>query len=170
VEPEERHRGENVANIHCSYPHGINLQEAQRQRTHSAQTHHKPARLVHLLVRNHARRIPGQMPQAIEGVEGEGPADQELGGALHEHGHLGEGSGDHGALEVPAEVGSDEVGGAEGVEAAGEDAAGDAVEGGEVPGDLRAVDGEVRGDGAVETLFGEDSVLGVLLGEGLGGC
>lgn len=51
-----------------------------------------------------------------------------------------------------------EVRGAEDVEAAAKGGAGDAVKGAEVPGDLGLVDGQMRGDGAVEALVGEDLV------------
>lgn len=68
---------------------------------------------------------------------------------------------------MPAEVRSDEVGGTEEVEAAGEEGACDAVQAGEVPCDLRSVDGEVRSDGALEALFGEDLVAGFAVGHGL---
>jgi hypothetical protein len=50
---------------------------------------------------------------------------------------------------VPAESGRNQVECAVSVEATAEDAAGDTVERGEVPGDLRAVDGEMRRDRAV---------------------
>lgn len=49
---------------------------------------------------------------------------------------------------MPAEEGRDQVGEAEEVEAAREDGAGDAVEAGQQPGNLRLVDGQVRGYGA----------------------
>lgn len=71
---------------------------------------------------------------------------------------------------MPARQRRDEVGGAEDVEAAAEDAARDAVERRSVPGYLRAVDGEVRGDGAVAALGGEDLLrVGRLEGLGCGG-
>lgn len=66
---------------------------------------------------------------------------------------------------MPAQQGGHEVGGAEEVEPARERAAGDAVQRRGVPGHLGLVDGEVRGDGAVQALGGEDGV-GV---RGLGG-
>lgn len=59
---------------------------------------------------------------------------------------------------MPPQQRANEVSEAEDVEGAGDGAAGDAVEAGEVPGDLGLVDGEVRGDGAVEALGGEDGV------------
>ena len=54
---------------------------------------------------------------------------------------------------MPTEQGGDEVAKAEDVETSREDGARNAVEDGEVPGYLRLVDGEVRGDGAGEALF-----------------
>lgn len=67
----------------------------------------------------------------------------------------------HGArLQVPPQQRGRQVRRREDVHAAREHAAGDAVERGPVPGDLGAVDGKVRGDGAVQTLGGEDGVGG----------
>ena len=60
---------------------------------------------------------------------------------------------------MEARVRRDEVQAAEGVEGAADDEARDAVQRREVPGYLRFVDGEVRGDGAVEALLREDGVL-----------
>lgn len=57
---------------------------------------------------------------------------------------------------MPAQCWGGEVGDAEEIHGSGEHDAGDAVEGGGDPGYLRAVDGEVRGDGAVAALGGED--------------
>lgn len=59
---------------------------------------------------------------------------------------------------MPPKQRAREVRGAEDVEAAAKDGAGDAVKAAEVPGYLGLVDGEVRGDGAVEALVGEDLV------------
>lgn len=57
---------------------------------------------------------------------------------------------------MPPEQRRNEVPEAEDVEAAAERRARDAVQDGAVPCYLRPVDGEVRGDGAGETLLGED--------------
>lgn len=81
----------------------------------------------------------------------------------------GERGGDAGALEMPAEDGRGEVRDSKEVHDAREVDAGDAVEAGPVPGYLWAVDGQVRGDGAVAALGGEDGVCGGF-GDGFGGC
>lgn len=59
---------------------------------------------------------------------------------------------------MPSEGRSGKVRNAEEIEAAAEDDSGDTVDGRRVPSDLGAVDGEVGGDGAAETLFDEDFV------------
>lgn len=100
------------------------------------------------------------MPQSIERVVRERHGERELGEGLEGERPGREAGGEHGALEVPADGGRDEVEDAEGVEAAGEGDAGDAVERRAVPGDLRLVDAEVGGDGAVQALLCEDLVVG----------
>lgn len=70
---------------------------------------------------------------------------------------------------MPAKVWCDEVEPAEGVEGTADGTAGDTVEPGEVPCDLRGVDGEVRSDGSVQALLCEDVVAGVFFGDGLSG-
>ena len=108
------------------------------------------------------------MPQAVEGVKRERQRDERLDRHLQRSRQRAEGSSQDGALKVPAECRGDEVCQREDVQAAGQGGAGDAVERGRVPGYLWAVDGEVGGHGAVETLFGEDVVV-VGLVCGLGG-
>jgi hypothetical protein len=148
----------------CTESDPIFLQESQRKRAHNAKPNHKPTRLLHLLVVDHARGIPGQMPQAVERVVRERHGNGELGEDLEGERPGREAGGEHGALEVPADGGRDEVEDAEGVEAAGEGDAGDTVERRAVPGDLRLVDAEVGSDGAVQALLCEDLVVG------WGGC
>lgn len=76
---------------------------------------------------------------------------------------------DHGLrLEVPSRVRRDEVGDAEEVERAGQGNTSDAVERRGDPGDLRLVDGQVGGDGAVDALLCED--LGSLRLRGMLSC
>ena len=69
---------------------------------------------------------------------------------------------------MPAEDGRGQVADGEEVHGAGKGDTRDAVEGGADPGDLWAVDGEMRGDGAVAALGGEDRGAG-LLRDGFGG-
>ena len=100
------------------------------------------------------------MPQTVERVVSERHRNSELRQSLKSQGPGREAGSEHRALEVPADGGRDEVQDAEGVEAAGEGDAGDAVERRAVPGDLRLVDAEVGGDGAVQALLCEDLVVG----------
>ena len=69
---------------------------------------------------------------------------------------------------MPPEQRRDEIRDPEEVECAGQRDARDAVQARGDPGDLRLVDGEVGGDGAVEALLGEDGVA-VVVGDGLCG-
>lgn len=69
--------------------------------------------------------------------------------------------------QVPAEDRRDGVAGEEEIERAGGERAGDAAGDGAEPGDLRAVDGGVRRDGAAEALLLEDGEGG--FGRGVGG-
>lgn len=76
-------------------------------------------------------------------------------------------------FQVPAEEWRDQVADTEEVEGTGEDGARDAVQSRDVPGDLRLVDGEVRGDGPVEPLFDDEGFCGGGVGGGRfgdGGC
>lgn len=100
------------------------------------------------------------MPQTIVAVEEEGECKESLEANLNSKRPSSNGSHHRLRLEVPASVRSNEVGYAEEVERSGENDGGQAVETRGVPGDLRLVDGEMRGDGAVETLFGEDLGVG----------
>jgi len=59
-------------------PHVFFLHESQRKRSQSTRAHDKPPRLVDLLVGDHARRIPHQMPDPIETLVREDPPNREL--------------------------------------------------------------------------------------------
>jgi hypothetical protein len=96
------------------------------------------------------------MPQSVEAMEEEWESEEALESKFNGCGPGGHGS-DHGLrLEVPSGVRGGKVGEAKQVEGAREDNAGDTVKTRGVPGDLRLVDGKMRGDGALESLFGED--------------
>lgn len=103
------------------------------------------------------------MPHAVETVERHRQRQRKLGQNLRRHRPGRKGRSHALALQMPAEQWRDEVGGTEDVEAAGEDGAGNAVERGENPGYLWAVDGQMRGGGAVLALLDEDFVR-------VGGC
>lgn len=100
------------------------------------------------------------MPHAVETVKGEGQGRGKLQSELGRQGPGAEGGRKTGALEMPAKERRDEIGGEEDIEASGENGAGDAIERTEVPCDLWSVDGEMGRYGAVETLSGEDLVIG----------
>lgn len=93
------------------------------------------------------------MPEAVERVEGESESSEGLEADLYGDGPGGDGGNERLRLEVPAGEGGDSVGGEEGVHATRDDAAGDTVQSGGVPGNLRAVDGKVWRDGAVQALL-----------------
>lgn len=57
---------------------------------------------------------------------------------------------------MPAEYGCDEVGSRESVEGSRDGGSRDSVQSAGVPGDLGTVDAQVRRDGALEALLGED--------------
>lgn len=104
-------------------------------------------------------QVEDQMPAAVDEVVGEGEAQQELDSVVHHGGHVGEGLGQRGALDVPAEQGSDEVRCEVDVRGAGEGAAGDTGPGGVAePGLVELIDAQMGRDRAVETLLGEDVV------------
>jgi hypothetical protein len=144
------------------------LQESQSKCRDSAQAHNEPSTLVYGLIVDHARRIPHQMPDTIEGVVCERPRKHTLRQELQDHRPLRESRRYHCALKMPASVWCDQVSCAEDVEGAAHQAAGDTIEDRAIPGDLRAIDAEVRRDRSVQALFGEDFFAGVVLGHRLG--
>lgn len=98
------------------------------------------------------------MPQSIDAVERQRPRNHELGQDLQRHRPCRKAGRQARALKVQAQRRCDEVCGAVEVEDARDGNTGDTVQRGEVPGDLRAVDGEMGSDGPVQALFGEDVV------------
>lgn len=139
------------------------------QARHNRQPHNRPPSPDNRLILKPDTQVPRQMPQSIQAVEEEGERKVGLETNRGKGGPSSD-SRDHGLrLEVPSERGRGKVCEAEEVEGPGEHDAADTVQGAAIPGDLRAVDGQVRGDGALETLLGED--LGGVAGRGvLGGC
>lgn len=132
-----------------------------------------PACCYDLLPREEIAKVKSEVADTVDSVEGKRPGRDELEGALSGDGEGGERGDERGALEVPAEVGSDEVGGRKDVESAAEAAAGKALpDGAAEPGLLLVVDVEVGGDGAGESLLveGGAGLLGRdLLGRDLSG-
>jgi hypothetical protein len=120
------------------------------------QSDSSPSRSDDLLVLEPDTHVPGQMPQAVEAVEEEGESEESLQSDLDSRGPSSN-CRHHGlCLKVPSSVRSDQVGDAEDIEGSGEDDASESVERRGVPGDLRSVDGQVGGDGAVDALFRKD--------------
>jgi hypothetical protein len=128
------------------------------QAGYNCQPHCTPPSPDNLLVREPNTHVPGQMPQAIEAVEEEREREESLDSKLDSCRPSCD-SSDHGlCLHVPSSDWCGEVGETEEVQRARENDAGDTVKTGCVPGDLGLVDCEMRGDGALEALFGEDLV------------
>lgn len=104
------------------------------------------------------------MPHTVERVEEHGERKEALQCHLGSHGPRRDGRNHGRSLEVPSGVGRGKVREAEEVERAGQSDARDAVQRRGVPGDLGAVDGEMRRDGAVEALLAQDLLAGFLRG------
>lgn len=97
------------------------------------------------------------MPDAIESMKGERQRNTKLEPRLPPPGQGAKRSRQRGGIEeMPAEEGGHEIGEPEDVETAREHGAGDAVQRAGVPGDLRAVDGQVRAYGSAEPLRRQD--------------
>lgn len=81
----------------------ILLHEGQAQRGDNTQTHDRPPSLDDLLVGDGAARVPSQMSQSIEAVEGEGEDEEGLESDLCEDRKRGKARGERGGFQVPAE-------------------------------------------------------------------
>lgn len=147
----------------------LDLHESQQCAGNGSKANHGPASHLHLLVGDTHGEIPGQMSEAVQAVECEWQADEELGEELGGDGPCAEGSGDTCALEVPTKGGGSEVCEAEEVEGTGKGNTSDTVQCRQVPGDLGFVDTEMRSDGAMKTLFGKDLSRCLIFGHGLSG-
>lgn len=103
------------------------------------------------------------MLHAVDEVEDEREAEEELDATVDDPWHGGERGRKASALEVPAEKRGREVAGEVEVGAAGEEAAGDTSPcGGGEPRLAELVDAEMGGDGADEALVDEDLVALIL--------
>lgn len=96
------------------------------------------------------------MTHAVQAVvderKGSGTLDENLGS----NGKSAKSGSDGGRFKVPTEQRRGEVCGCEKVQGARKSNAGDTVSARANPGDLGTVDGEVRGNGAIQALLGED--------------
>lgn len=144
------------------------LQNGQDGAANESQANDSPSGDGNLLVGDAHGKIPHQVPDAVEAVESERKADEELGRELGDNRPGAEGSGERGALEVPAQGGGGQVSEAEDVEGARHDDSGQTVEHRQVPGNLGLVDAEMRCYGTVQALFGEDLARGLGIGDNLG--
>ena len=96
------------------------------------------------------------MPQAIKAVEDERKRQRSLESDLRDERQRRKAGHQRRAVPVPAQQRCHQIPEAKDVEAARQHAARDAVQCRRVPGDLRAVDGQVRGHRACEPLLRED--------------
>ncbi|OSS46828.1 hypothetical protein B5807_09059 [Epicoccum nigrum] len=140
------------------------LEEDIVQRCNNCQTNNRPSSPDNLLVGETDTNIPQQVPHAVERVEEHGEREEALQRHFGSRGPRRDGRDHRGGLKVPSGVGCGEVCETEEVQRAGQRNASDAVERGRVPGDLRAVDGQVGRDGAVQALLAEDLLRGILRG------
>lgn len=104
-------------------------------------------------------QVKHQMPDTVDEVIRERETQQELNTVVQHRGHVSKGLRQRRALDVPAEQWGDEVGREVDVGRAGERAACNAGPGGVAePRLVELVDAQVRRDGTVKTLVGEDVV------------
>lgn len=143
---------------------GLQSNESKRKGTGNSQAHDSPASLDDARVAEGTAGIPDQVPHAVHAVVGERQSHDRLQKNLGGNGERTEGGGNRGRLQVPAEQGRSEVCSRPQVQGAGEGDARDAVQRTADPSDLGLVDGQVRGDGTVQALLGQD--LGRVFGIG----
>lgn len=142
-------------------------QESKSKGTGDAQSNDSPARLDDGGVGESAAGIPDQVADTVHTVVGEGESKSGLEGNLGGDGESSHSSNHGSGLQVPAENGGGEVCGGPQVERAGEGDTGYTVQGTADPANLGLVDGQMRGDGTVQALLGQD--LGRVLSVGRGG-
>lgn len=147
----------------------LDLHESQQCAGDGSEANHGPASHLNLLVGDADGEIPGQMSEAVQAVECEWQADEELGEELGGDGPCAKGSGDASALDVPTKGGGSQVCEAEEVKGTGKGNSSDTVQCRQVPGDLGLVDTEMRSDGAMKTLFGKDLSRCLIVRHGLSG-
>lgn len=113
------------------------------ERCGNRESDNRPPCADDLLVRETNTNIPQQMPDAIEAVEEHGESKEALERNLRRRGPRRDCRDHARGLKVPSRVRRSEVRKAEEVERAAKGNASDAVQRRGVPGDLRAVDGQM---------------------------
>jgi hypothetical protein len=139
----------------------IGLQASDQRQPHRRRDtgrNNRPPCLGDLLVRNHPRRVPNQMPDSIQSMKREWPSDDSLDRKGQRHRPRSKTRCQGIRAQIPAEVWRCGVCGAENVEGAAEEEPGDAISDGQDPGYLPAVDGEMRCRRASETLLQEAGI------------
>jgi hypothetical protein len=154
-----------LQSLHTLYASFLHLLEKDVvKRRNNRKSNNRPPSADNLLVREPNTDIPQQVPDAVEAVEEHGESKEALERNLRRRGPRRDRRDHARRLKVPSRVWRSEVRETEQVQRAAERDARDAVQRRRVPGDLRAVDGEVGRDGTLEALLCED------LGGGFLGC
>lgn len=90
-------------------PRTLRLHESKQQTRSEGDTHDAPASHLNLLVGDTHAYIPHQMSEAVEAVESEWKADDELGKEFGDNRPRAKSSSDAGALNVPTESWCDKI-------------------------------------------------------------
>lgn len=156
--------GQNPACVqsHSANPTSSRLErECKVESTQHTSNADNITRLSHLRVRDRLAKIPGQMSQAVQAVEGKWQCQRRLQSQLRSQWPSSDASGHDGALKVDAQSGGDQITHAVEVEDAGEHDTRDAIQRRRDPGHLPLVDGEMWGDWSLQALLCEDLCAGV---------
>jgi hypothetical protein len=124
--------------------------------TQRAKRHHSPTSLNNPLVGQETAGVPNQMSDAVDTVEGEGHGNGEFNEEFGQQRQSTKSSCDGRRLKVPANDGCNEVGSSENVERTRDSRACNAMQRTGIPGDLRAVDGKMGSNRAVQALLRKD--------------
>lgn len=139
----------NVIRANTILSHACNLHQRQYQRARKRQSNHSPTSLLDLLIGDHRRRIPDQMPDTIKAVKCEWQRNGVFGQKL-EHDRPASKRSCHGLrLDMPSKQRCNKICCAKDIEAARKNTACQSVQTGQVPCYLRLVDCEMGGNGAV---------------------
>ena len=128
----------------------------QTERTRNRQAHNSPASHTDLFVRELLAEVPDEMPYTVQGMESKRHCEGKLERDLGDKRQSTKGSCKGCGLQMPAEKRRNEIAYGEHVEATRKGDTGDSVKHRWVPCDLRFVDREMRSDGPIESLLGQD--------------